>query len=780
MIAVSTTLVGRVAAGALAAVLAACGGGGGGGAGGGGNPSTPTPNPSPTTLQGLVTGLAGRDFAVQNQGVVVPVAADGSFGFSGIANGARYHVTVASQPMAPSQTCSIANGAGIFTGAIVSNVRISCSNDELAVLAGRIGGRGARDDEGTAARLSGPLGAAVDAAGNVYVTDLWRIRRVSPLGVVTTLAGGADPGHVDGPAETARFALGIGIAVDAGGNVFVADTLNHAIRRIAADGTVATFAGNPAVAGSEDGTGNGATFGEPSGIALDSAGNLYVADRANHTIRKITPSRVVTTLAGVAYAAGSADGVGTTARFDSPQGVAVDGVGNVYVADSRNHTIRRIATTGEVTTLAGAAGVPGNVNAAGSAARLDVPNGIAVGNGTLFVTENGAGQGRLRAVNLSTGAVTYVAGGGLPGGADGVGLNANFGAFAGVAVAADGTVYVADWEWGTLRKVVGDVVTTLAGARARPGTSDGEPWAARFSFPSGLASAPDGTLYVADRGKIRVVSPAGRVTTLTGSTELGAADGSALDARFGGSGRVAMAANGTLFVADIVNHTVRAIAADGSVTTLAGLAGTPGYADGVGSSARFEFLTGIAVDPAGNVYVSEGNRRIVRKITPGGVVTTFAGAPDSTICCADGIGPNARFALPHALATDSSGFIYVTDVSARTLRRISPAGEVVTLAGGNPDSVADGVGSAAGFRFPSGVTVDASANVFVVDGSRIRKVTPAGLVTTIAGVFGSAGVRPGPLPGSLNAPTGIAVWSPAPLTLAVTDENAILLVPVRP
>ncbi len=187
---------------------------------------------------------------------------------------------------------------------------------------------------------------AVDGAGNVFVADTWNhtIRKITPTGVVTTLAGTAgSSGSADGTGATARFNEPFGVAVDGAGNVFVADTWNHTIRKITPTGVVTTLAGTAGfVEGSADGTGAAARFNEPYGVAVDGAGNVFVADTDNNTIRKITPSGVVTTLAGTAGSSGSTDGTGAAARFYWPEGVAVDGAGNVFVADAVNYTIRKI------------------------------------------------------------------------------------------------------------------------------------------------------------------------------------------------------------------------------------------------------------------------------------------------------------------------------------------------------------------------------------------------------------------------------------------------------
>jgi len=320
-----------------------------------------------------------------------------------------------------------------------------------------------------------------------------------PANVVTTLAGtpGAS-GSADGTGSAAQFDLPCGVAVDSAGNVYVADTVNDTIRKITPAGAVTTLAGTPGVAGSADGTGSAAQFRAPQGVAVDSAGNVYVADTGNDTIRVITPAGVVTTLAGTPGVAGSTDGTGSAARFDGPVGVAVDGAGNVYVADTQNDTIRRITPAGVVSTLAGAAGMLGFADGTGSAAQFDLPEGVAVdGAGNVYVADT---VNETIRVITPGGAVTTLAGSPrMTGSADGTGAAAHFRSPAAVAVDDAGNVYVADMGNDTIREILpGGLVTTLAGSPLAAGSTDGTGNTARFSGPMGVAVDGAGIVYVAD------------------------------------------------------------------------------------------------------------------------------------------------------------------------------------------------------------------------------------------------------------------------------------------
>jgi serine/threonine protein kinase len=233
-------------------------------------------------------------------------------------------------------------------------IRKIAPSGEVSTLAGLAGYPGTADGEGSTARFSFPSGLATDSAGNVYVADRYVIRKITPTGWVTTLAGTqGHAGIVDGQGANARFSdREKGLAVDAAGNVYVADAFNHAIRKISRDGSVSTLAGSMR-AGSDDGAGAQAGFSRPMGVAVDSAGAVYVADTLNDTIRKVTPDGLVSTLAGAAGRAGNADGAGNLAQFNSPAGIAVDNKGNLYVADKGNGSIRKVTPGGVVSTLTG-------------------------------------------------------------------------------------------------------------------------------------------------------------------------------------------------------------------------------------------------------------------------------------------------------------------------------------------------------------------------------------------------------------------------------------------
>ncbi|WP_460502791.1 NHL repeat-containing protein [Hymenobacter agri] len=326
------------------------------------------------------------------------------------------------------------------------------SASRVTTLAGDPGNRkGYTDGAGAEARFTYPMGLACAPDGTLYVADAeaMTVRRVTPAGEVATVLGAAgSQGSTDGLGKAARFYQPVGVALGADGVLYVTDAGNHTVRKVSTMGTVSTLAGTSGAKGAADGPGAAARFNFPQGVAVDAAGTVYVADTENHTIRKITPAGSVTTLAGLAKSKGSTDGAGPAARFHQPAGIAVDAAGYVYVADNGNHTIRKIAPDGTVTTLAGQAWHHGGTDGPGATARFLFPTGVAVDT--------------------------------------------------------IGNVYVADHANGTIRKIsASGEVSTLAGMMLRGGHLDGPGPEARFVGPVGIAVAPDGTLHITDGTTIR-------------------------------------------------------------------------------------------------------------------------------------------------------------------------------------------------------------------------------------------------------------------------------------
>jgi hypothetical protein len=616
----------------------------------------------------------------------------------------------------------------------------------VTTIAGRAGSVGSANGTATAALLNTPYGVAVDNARNVYIADTFNqvIRKMTSEGRMSTLAGSVrNSGIMDGIGTAARFNGPAHIAVDSAGSLYVADLNNSTIRKITSAGVVSTLAGLAGNVGSADGTGSTARFNTPYGVAVDNSGNVYVADTYNHTIRKITSAGVVTTLAGLAGVSGSADGMGGAARFYLPEGITVDG-GNLYVADTFNHTVRKITSAGIVSTLAGLAGNVGSTDGTGSSARFYFPYDVAKDHfsGNVYASE---GNCTIRQITPA-GTVTTVAGlPGSAGSADGNGSVARFNFPRGIALDTLGLVYAADTLNHTIRTIApfDGRVSTAAGLAGNPGSSDGTGNLAEYNDVEGVAVDGAGTVYVADKGgpTIRKITSGGVVTTLAGIAGVGGdqdGPGGILNTPVA----IAVDKVGNVYLTESSSNTVRKITPAGVVTTLAGSPFDPhGSADGTGSAARFYGPQGVAVDGAGNIYVADSLNHTIRKVTSGGVVTTLAGAAGA-FGSVDGTGSAARFHFPRGLAVDFAGNIYVADSLNHTIRKIAAGGVVSTFAGaaGLAGSI-DAIGTAARFNNPCGVALDRAGNLYVADtvNHTIRKITPAGRVSTLGGLAGNNG-----------------------------------------
>jgi hypothetical protein len=571
----------------------------------------------------------------------------------------------------------------------------------------------------------------------------------------STLAGSVSSGSMDGTGAGARFSGPSGVAADGLGNLYVTDSGNNTIREITPAGQVTTIAGLAGVKGSADGTGTNASFNLPTGIAVDINGNLYVADEFNDTIRKVTPVGTnwgVSTLAGQVGMAGLIDAMGTNAEFATPAAVAVDGAGNVYVADTADDVIREISPAGLVSTIAGQPHHPGSSDGTNNTAQFYMPFGITVDASTNLYVTDGINEtvrklvpmGTNWAVSTIAGQVTNV------GSADGTGTNAQFNGPAGIVVSAGTNLFVADDNNNTIRKLTlagtNWGVSTLAGLVGVYGDADGATNNARFHSPIGVTVDGAGNVYVADanNNEVRKITPGGVVSTFAGIST-GSTDGPGTNALFWSTAAVALDAQNNVYVADYYNCTIRKIATNGVVSTIAGLAGNLGSADGTNSDARFYYPSDIALDSGGSLYVADAYNSTIRKITPAGtnwVTSTIAGQAE-VYGEVDGVGSNAFFYVPAGIAVDANTNVFVSDNYGMVIRKVTPVGSnwTVTTIAGLPftHGSSDGIGTNAMFYFPRGIAVDNASNVYVADSENngIRRLTPVGtnwLVSTIAGV----------------------------------------------
>jgi uncharacterized protein (TIGR03437 family) len=590
----------------------------------------------------------------------------------------------------------------------------------LTLMAGN-GTAGFSGDNGpaTSAQLDGPEGVAVDSAGTLYIVDSGnsRIRKVSN-GVIATVAGGGSSFGDNGPATSAQFTYPWEVAVDSVGNLYIADPDSNRIRKVS-NGVITTVAGNGNQGSSGDnGPATSAQLNSPAGVAVDSAGNLYIGDTLNNRIRKVS-NGVITTVAGNGTPGFSGDnGPATSAQLNQLYGVAVDSAGNLYVADTLNNRIRKVSS-GVITTVAG--------------------------NGTpSFSGDNGP----------ATNAQLY-----LP---------------AGVAVDSAGNLYIADVLNNRIRKVSGGMITTVGGGGSAFG-DDVPATSAWLVNPRGVAVNSAGNLYLADtmNGLIREVSN-GVIATVAGNRMQGFAgdNGPATSAPLYFPDGIAVDSAGDLYIADTNNNRIRKVS-NGVITTVAGN-GTPGFSgdNGPATSAQLSNPRSVAVDSAGNLYFPDVNR--IRKVS-NGVITTVAGNGTQGLGGDHGPAASAQLWDPTGVAVDSAGNLYIADTGNNCIRKVSN-GVISTVAGnGTPGFSGDnGPATSAQLVDPEGVAVDSAGNVYIADSynNRIRLLTPAagtGQAPTIMSVVNAASYIGGPIsPGEVVTIFGTGI-GPATAAYATTD-----------
>jgi uncharacterized protein (TIGR03437 family) len=646
----------------------------------------PPANIPGTSLGGLYPAFVAADragnvfFAIQNTvmrldaatGNLTPVAGNGTSGFSGDGGPAT------SAQLANPQGLAVDSAGNLYI-VDTGNLRIrKISNGVITTLAGN-GTQGfSGDGPATSAQFnlynSGyPNGVAVDSAGNVYIVDSGnkRIRKISN-GVISTVAGNGMTGFSgdNGPATSAELNEPEGLAADSAGNLYIADWQNNRIRMVS-NGVISTVVGTGTRGFSGDGgPATSAQLAYPQSVAVDSAGNLYIADTSNSRIRKVS-NGVITTVAGNGGFGFSGDnGPATSAQLNGPVCVAVDSAGNLYIADQPNQRIRKVSN-GVITTVVGGGSSIGD-NGPATNAQLYEPSGVAVDSaGNLYIAD--AYNYRIRKV--SNGVITTVAGNGTQGfsGDNGPATSAQFYDPVGVAVDSAGNLYIADFANCRIRKVTNGVITTVAGNETRGFSGDGGPATnAELNLPAGVAVDSAGNLYIADSARIRKVSN-GVITTIAGNGISGFSgdNGPAASAQVSDDG-IAVDSAGSLYIADGSNHRIRKIS-NGVITTVAG-DGVPGFSgdNGPATSAELMYPSGIAVDSAGSLFIADSNNNRIRKVS-GGVIVTIAGNGKEGYSGDGGPATSAELYLPFDIAVDSAGRVYIADDTNGTIRVLTPA-----------------------------------------------------------------------------------------------------------
>jgi len=649
----------------------------------------------------------------------------------------------------------------------------------VSVIAGTTYGYSGDGGPAAAAKLAAPEGIALDAQGNIYIadTDNCRIRMVTPDGKIQTIAGTGVPGTLGNAAATqARLAYPVSVAVDSTGNVYIGEEFD--IRKVDTSGIISTVAGlGTAVV---DGPAVQSAIGSTPGLAVDSAGNLYVADSDNNRVRVITGTNIKT-IAGTGTAGFSGDGgAGTKAQLDFPDGIALDSAGNLYVADQDNDRIREITAQGNINTIAGATHFAGDGGRAVSAL-LHLPmHAAGDSKGNLYFSDSA--NNRIRKID-ALGNITTVAGTGICAytGDNGAAIQAAVCGPTQLAIDASGNVYFADSENLVVRKIsTGGVISTVAGTGTYGDTGDhGQATAATFSYPYGIALDSTGILYVSDAlaNRVRQISPQGVITPFAGTEQFGySGDGSlATAAKLYYPGELAVDSSGNVYISDISNHRVRKVS-NGIITSVVGI--TTCCASGSGANAAYIGTpSGVAVDGSGNVYVSESNFAVIAKVNQSAnTIATIAGTGNAGFSGDGALATNASMNTPMGLWVTSAGDLYFADYDNSRIRELvldTPSG--LTIGAG------DGQSGAAGSTLTTPLTVQMAFRGGVgVTGVPVTFAVTSGTATLSAAtattdVNGTAGV--GVTLGSTAGPVVVTATA-AGLTPVVFHLTATVAVPL--
>ena len=644
-----------------------------------------------------------------------------------------------------------------------------------------VAGSGSLGDGGpaTAAQIGSIQGIAADRWGNLYLsdTDHNRIRKIDTTGTITTVAGTGVAGFSGdgGPATSAQLNLPYGIAVDLAGNLYIADLNNSRVRRVTPDGAIQTYAGSGGQGSSGDGgPATSAQMLEPRNVAVDAAGNLYISEFGGNRVRKVTPDGRIATAAGTGIAGYSGDGnPATMAQLAFPAGLAVDRQGDLYIADSQNQRIRKVLPSGQISTVLD--GTRAFTLLTPIAVAVDLAGDIFVADATSLVHEY-------------TGVNAWVT-------AAGAGA-AGFSGDGGPATAAqltqprdlsadlNGNLYIADQN--RVRKVdTTGTIHTVAGDDYLHAIGDGgAAIAAELYLPAAVALDSAGNLYIADTGtnRVRQVAPSGVISTAAGS-------GVALP---GGEATVATATSlmtpmgvavdqfGNLIIAETGAHRIRQVSADGRIRTIVGT-GVAGEGPELlpATQTQLRAPRGVCLDRLGNLYVVDTLNHRVLLAPPAGVVTTAAG---NGVPGAGGDGGPARFAQlnqPSACALDSAGDLYIADTYNHRIRKVDTTGIISTVAGvGVAGSGGDeGPATSASLNAPRGVAADDNGNIYISDTGNnvLRQVAPAGVIHPIGGTGaeGFAGAGGPALSALLDTPGSILLDGAGDLYCADTNNNRV-------
>jgi hypothetical protein len=613
---------------------------------------------------------------------------------------------------------------------------------------------------------------------------------MAPDGTVTRYAGNGRRGHSGdgGRADQAQLGRPEGLAFDSDGALYIVDGEKHAVRKVTSNGFISTVAGTPGVAGffGDDGPASVAQLSSPYDVAIDAQRNLFIADAANHRIRKVSPAGIISTVAGNGNQGSSGDGgPATAARLFFPWGIALDASGNLYLSDW-SYRVRRVTPGGVIDAYAGS-GTSGSSGDGGPAisAPLTQPTALAWSASGLLIAD----YYRVRRVSPA-GAITTVAGNGSYGmvGDGYLATAAELATANGVTVDPAGNLHIS--TFGGLRKVspAGIINTTGFYGQAYSG-DNGQAASAQLFIPMAVAVGPSGEVHIADsyNHRIRRVSSGGTITTVAGTGVLATnflPGGPALSIPLSAPNSIAFDAAGNLFISEACR--VRKLDVAGFVSTYAG-GGDCGYSGdgGLAVNAHLQGPSALALDGSGNLYIAESTACVVRKVAAAtGIISTVAGNGTCGFSGDGGLATNASLNSPWGVAVDASGDLYIADQGNSRIRKVL-SGVISTIAG-NGDWYESGDG---GQATQAGVPVtrialDPTGNIFVAGRNRVRRISAAtGVITSIAGngIRGYSGDGGPALAAQLNDPSAVAVGSNGRLYVSDSSANAVrMLAPILP
>jgi sugar lactone lactonase YvrE len=489
-----------------------------------------------------------------------------------------------------------------------------------------------------------------------------------------------------------------------------------------------------------------AELGVPYDVAVDSAGNLYIADAFNYRVRRVDTTGIITTYAGTGTGGFSGDNaVASSAQINNAFGLTVDGVGNLYIADSYNYRVRRVDTNGNITTVAGTGtqGYSGD-NIAAVSAQLNYPTGLAVDYlGNIYVADTSSH--RIRQID-NTGIIKTVAGTGTAGelGDNSEATNVQLNRLNGVELDSFGNLYIADPDSQRVRSVDNTgIITTIAGTGTRGYMGDGgAATSAQLANPTAVKADIFGNLFIVDTSNhcIRRVDRNGAITTVagTGSEGYGGDNGVAMNAQLAFPTNIALDGVGNLYIADTGNHRIRRVDINGIISTVAGT-GTRGYSgdNNAATNARLNYPYAVTADQLGNLYIADTLNHVIRKVDSNGQITTIAGMGFGGFSGDNGPALSARLSNPWSVAVDGLNNLYIADTQSHRIRRVDTNGIITTVAGtGIAGNSGDGgAATSAQLSGPRDVALDAMGSLYVADtqNSIVRRIDRNGTIVTVAG-----------------------------------------------